>query len=72
MKLANPPKAWILGLGILGLIILMALGRVDSAAGLPVLTALCGYGVGNGIAAASGTPAEPILAPDPNRKKAKP
>lgn len=69
MKVANVPKAWLLGLGIVGLILLMALGRVDSAAGLPVLTALCGYGVGNGIAAASGAPAEPILAPAPEKRR---
>lgn len=53
MKLANPPKALILMLGIVCITVLMALGRITSDAGLPVLTALSGYGLGNGVQARS-------------------
>ena len=51
MKLANPPKAVILMLGIVCITVLMAMGRITSDAGLPVLTALSGYGIGNGVGA---------------------
>lgn len=69
MTIANLPKAWILALGIVAVTILMAVGRVDSNAGLPVLTALSGYGIGNGIGAAAaarnGTKSSPhIFEPD--------
>ncbi len=39
MQIVNLSKAWILALGILGVVLLMALGRITSEAGLPVLTA---------------------------------
>ena len=52
VQIANLPKAWILALGILAVTALMLAGKVPSESGLPVLTALSGYGIGNGIGAA--------------------
>ena len=63
MHVQNPPKAWIILAGLAAVTILMALGRVTSEAGLPVITAFVGYAVGNGIAARRGEPVEPIFGP---------
>lgn len=69
MTIANLPKAWILALGIVSITILMAFNRISSEAGLPVLTALSGYGIGNGIGAATASrngtrPSPHIFEPD--------
>jgi hypothetical protein len=61
MSIASHPKAILLGLGIISVTVLMALGKVDSAAGLPVLTALSGYAVGNGVAAMAGKHPDPVI-----------
>ena len=53
VQIANLPKAWILALGILAVTALMLAGKIPSDSGLPVLTALSGYGIGNGIGAAT-------------------
>lgn len=63
MKLANPPKAIILMLGIICITVLMAIGRIPSDAGLPVLTALSGYGLGNGVQARSKVSSPHIFEP---------
>ena len=63
MKLANPSKAFILLTGVICITLLMALGRIDSEAGLPVLTALSGYGIGNGIGARRGDQSPHIFEP---------
>ena len=63
MTISNLPKAWLLALAIIAVTVLMALGKVDGAAGLPVITALSGYAVGNGVAARSGVEADPIISP---------
>lgn len=67
MKLANPPKAAILMLGIVCITVLMALGRITSEAGLPVLTALSGYGIGNGVRARRNEPSPHIFEPADDR-----
>lgn len=54
MQLANPSKALILLCSLVSVTILMALGKISPEAGLPVITAFGGYGIGNGIGAASG------------------
>lgn len=63
VTIANPGKAAIIIAGLVAVTLLMALGRITSDAGLPVLTAFVGYGIGNGVAARSGTPSSPIVAP---------
>ena len=51
MTIANPPKALILLVALLSLVLLMAIGKVDTEAGMPILTAIVFYGIGNGVAA---------------------
>jgi len=54
MTIANPPKALILLVALLSLVLLMAIGRVATEAGMPILTAIVFYGIGNGVAATKG------------------
>jgi hypothetical protein len=61
MKVQNPPKAWIIIIGIVAVTVLIALGRITADAGLPVITAFVGYAVGNSVAAVRGEPVEPIF-----------
>lgn len=63
MKVQNPPKAWVIIIGIIAVTVLIALGRITAEAGLPVITAFTGYAVGNGITAARGRAAENIFVP---------
>ena len=54
MHLANPSKALILLCALISVTVLMALNKISPEAGLPVITAFGGYGLGNGIGAAQG------------------
>lgn len=63
MTISNPPKALILLAALIAITILMALGRIETDAGMPLLTAIVFYGVGNGVAARSGKPSDPIIGP---------
>lgn len=57
----NPPKFWLLMVAIVGVVVLMALGRVDSDAGMFFLGSATGIGIGNGIASRKGETVEPIF-----------
>lgn len=63
MTLANPPKALIALIGLICLTVLLALGKIDNATGTGMIGTILGYAVGNGIAARTGKPVEPILGP---------
>ena len=63
MTLANPPKALILLVALICITVLLAVGRVTTEAGLPIISAIVFYGIGNGVAARSGEPAEPVIGP---------
>jgi len=54
MTIGNPPKALILLVALLSLVLLMAIGKVETEAGMPILTAIVFYGIGNGVAATKG------------------
>jgi hypothetical protein len=54
MTIGNPPKALILLVALLSLVLLMAIGRVATEAGMPILTAIVFYGIGNGVGAKQG------------------
>ena len=41
----------------------MAVNAIDSDTGVPILTTIIGYSVGNGIAARKGDPVDPIIGP---------
>ena len=61
MSLANPSKALIALVGLVCLTVLIAVEAITSEAGLPVITAIVGYSIGNGIAAKQGLPVDPII-----------
>lgn len=61
MSIANPSKALIALVGLICLTVLMATKAISSDAGLPIVTTIIGYAVGNGIAAKKGDPVEPII-----------
>lgn len=61
MNITNPPKALIALVGLICLTVLIAVDAITSEAGLPVITAIVGYAIGNGISAKQGQPVEPII-----------
>lgn len=65
MNIANPSKALIALVGLICLTILMAVDAIESQTGLPIVTTIIGYAVGNGIAARTGHPVEPIIGKKP-------
>ena len=63
MALNNPPKALILLVALICITILLGLGAITNEAGLPLISAIVFYGIGNGVAAKTGKPSEPIIGP---------
>lgn len=61
MTIANPSKALIALVGLICLTVLMSIKAIDQATGMPVLTLVIGYAIGNGIAAKSGQEVQPII-----------
>lgn len=61
MNIANPPKAFIVLVGMIVVTVLMALHSIDQSAGTGLLGSMIGYAVGNGIAAKNGDPVDPII-----------
>ena len=61
MTITNPPKALIALVGLVCITVLMALESIEQQSGMPVLTLIIGYAVGNGIAARQGARVEPII-----------
>jgi hypothetical protein len=61
MTLQNPSKALIALVALICVTVLIAVGSIDSNQGLPIITMIVGYAVGNGIAARKGDPVEPII-----------
>jgi len=65
MNIANPSKAFIALVSLICLTVLIAVEAITSDAGLPVITAIVGYAIGNGIAARQGQPVQPIIGAKP-------
>lgn len=63
MTISNPSKALLALVGMVCVTVLMATRAIDSSAGMPIITLVIGYAVGNGIAAKTNQPVEPILGP---------
>lgn len=61
MIITNPPKAFIALVALVCLTLLRALDRIDQASFNALAGWIIGYIVGNGIAAKSGTPVQPII-----------
>jgi hypothetical protein len=61
VNIANPSKAFIALSSLICLTVLMVHGAIRSDQGLPVLTAIVGYSIGNGIAARQNQEVTPII-----------
>ena len=61
MNIANPSKALIALVGLICITVLMVSDSISQDAGIGLLSAVIGYAIGNGIAAKSGQPVEPII-----------
>jgi phosphotransferase system glucose/maltose/N-acetylglucosamine-specific IIC component len=57
----NPSKAAIALVGLICMTVLIAIGAIDQDQGLPIITMIIGYAVGNGIQALSNKQVEPII-----------
>lgn len=54
MTINNAPKFIILLVGLLCLTALMITDKIDMASGVPIITMVIGYGIGNGVNARTG------------------
>jgi hypothetical protein len=68
MGIVNPPKALILLVALLCVTLLLALDRISTEAGLPIVSAIVFYGIGNGVQARTGSPSSPIIGPKEKQK----
>lgn len=57
----NPSKALIALVALICMTALLGVGAIETDQGLPIITMIVGYSVGNGMAALSGKPVEPII-----------
>ena len=57
----NPSKALIALVGLICMTVLIAVGAIEQDQGLPIITMIVGYSVGNGMAALSNKQVEPII-----------
>ena len=67
MTIGNPPKALILLVALICITVLLAISKITTEAGLPIITAIVFYGIGNGVGARQGQEFQPII----ERKKPK-
>jgi len=61
----NPSKALIALVGLICITVLLAVGKIQTSEGVPILTMIIGYSIGNGINALRGTENSGII----NKKK---
>jgi hypothetical protein len=61
MILQNPSKALIALVALVCVTVLIAVRAIDGNQGLPIITMIVGYAIGNGIAARKGDPVDPII-----------
>jgi len=61
----NPSKALIALVGLVCITVLLAVGKIETSEGVPILTMIIGYSIGNGINALRGTENSGII----NKKK---
>jgi hypothetical protein len=57
----NPSKALIALVGLICMTVLMGVGSIDQSQGLPIITMIVGYSIGNGMAALTNKPVQPII-----------
>lgn len=61
MNFNNPPKALIAMVAMIVIAVLMISDSIASEAGTGMLGSIVGYAIGNGVAAKTGKPVEPII-----------
>ena len=66
MNITNLPKAVLLGMALVSVTILLATKSVSQEAGLPIISAVVFYGLGNGVAGRSGKDSPKIFGPKNN------
>ena len=54
MKITNLPKSVLLFTALICITVLLAVNSIDESAGLPIISAIVFYGIGNGVAAKTG------------------
>ena len=57
----NPSKALIALVALICMTVLLAINAIETDQGLPVITLITGYSVGNGMAALTNKPVDPII-----------
>ena len=57
----NPSKALIALVALICMTVLLAVDAIETDQGLPIITMITGYSVGNGMAALTGKPVDPII-----------
>jgi len=63
VNITNLPKAVLLGLALVCVTILLATKSISQEAGLPIISAIVFYGLGNGVAGRSGKESPKIFGP---------
>ena len=63
MNITNPPKALILLVALLCITVLLSVNKISQEAGLPMISAIVFYGLGNGVAAKNGKDSPKIFGP---------
>ncbi len=63
MNITNPPKALILLVALLCITVLLSVNKISQEAGLPMISAIVFYGIGNGVAAKSKVDSPKIFGP---------
>lgn len=61
MNFTNPPKAFIAMVAMIVIAVLMISDSIASEAGTGMLGSIVGYAIGNGVAAKTGKPVQPII-----------
>jgi hypothetical protein len=57
----NPSKALIALVGLVCITVLLSVGKLQTSEGVPIITMIIGYSVGNGMAALTNKTVEPII-----------
>ena len=57
----NPSKALIALVGLVCITVLLSVGKIETSEGVPILTMIIGYSIGNGMAALTNKEVQPII-----------
>lgn len=57
----NPSKALIALVGLVCITALLSVGKIETTEGVPIITMIIGYSIGNGMAALTNKEVQPII-----------